>query len=75
MRKLIFILFLALLSCGSDDDEGCKCQGKFARLNSEPGTYFYADDVDCDTGQPMLDIQNQGEIGETNPAFYYGCNN
>lgn len=74
MKKTILILIgIITFSCSSDDDEGCKCEGKFTRANNS-GTYFYVNGVDCDTGQPALDQQNSGEIGQTNPAFYVGCN-
>ena len=73
MKKLVLFFFGTVLitSCSSTKEE-CKCEGKFKRINN-PG-YFLSLDVDCQTGQPALNIQNQGTIGTTNPAIYLGCN-
>jgi len=78
MKKLLLFAFtLIVFSCSKDEDQGCKCQGKYTRILFDPGIFFYSagNDVDCDTGQPILDIQNQGQIGIDNPAIYLGCNN
>lgn len=73
MKKLLLILLpLALLSCSNDDEQGCTCFGEFTRANN-PEESFFAPNVDCDTGQPILDLQNEGQIGIDNPAFYKGC--
>jgi hypothetical protein len=73
MKRLFFISIILLASCSSDDDAGdCECKGKFQRAN-DTENYFYANGVDCDTGEPALSQQNEGEIGQTNPAFFIGC--
>lgn len=76
MKKLFLLLFISLFfACSNDDDDnGCKCQGKFQRA-SDTENYFYVNGVDCLTGEPALSQQNAGEIGQTDPAFYLGCNN
>ena len=61
----VFLTF-ALISCSSDDDGGCRCEGEFVRFTDDGSVVrFTAFDVDCDTGQPALD-NNPG-------ASFQGC--
>ena len=66
MNKIILltILSIGLLSCEKDnEDDGCKCTGKFT---NDGETFFYGQNVDCSTGSPVI---------ENNPnASYLGCN-
>lgn len=74
MRKILLIIPFLFLACSDDEDPGCKCRGEFTRINNTENSFF-ADGVDCETGQPVLDQQNQGDIGVNNPAIYLGCAN
>ena len=75
MRKTVLFFFgIILISSCSSIKEDCKCEGKFKRINNSGSGYFLATGVDCLTGQPTLDQQNQGPLGTTNPAIYLGCN-
>jgi len=69
MKQLIILLvFTLFISCSKDDsDNGCKCNGEFSLVSG--GGSFFTKGVDCNTGQPMTDIQNEGG----NPVFYLGC--
>ena len=73
MKKLILLLSIILLSCNPETDDGCKCEGKYQRLNNTNG-FFYIGGIDCATGEPGLSQQNAGQLGIDNPAFYRGCN-
>ena len=72
MKKLLLLLLVITSCSGNDSNDGCECTGKFTRANNT-SNYFYVNGVDCETGEPALSQQNQGEQGQTNPAFYLGC--
>ncbi len=67
-RFILLSLFVGLYGCSSDDDGGCKCQGEFRLVSDSTGSFF-ADNVDCETGNPIT--KNQNDSG--NPVFYLGC--
>lgn len=49
MKKLITILIIAtLVSCSNDDE--CTCRGEYFFIDGENSGTFFAENVDCDTG-------------------------
>lgn len=63
---LVIALFSFIVSC--EKDEECKCRGTFVFLNG--GGETSAPNVNCDTGEPWLSIQNDGT---ENPVAFIGC--
>ena len=65
-KKVATMLLLLLALACSKEEEGCTCTGKYQVVGQEG--FFYAEGVDCDTGQPVID--NQGDI----LTVFKGCN-
>lgn len=71
MRTIIILLSFLFLTCSADDEmDDCMCRGEFQMI-SESGTTetFFADGVECETGEPVLSHQSDMH----NPVRYLGC--